>query len=203
MLDRLAGAEQDDAGLVGEDGAVARSLSPLAGEHHRCAECAFVYAEVSVEAATDVVRSIPDQVRAATDGHEDAHLRARPANGAWSALEYVCHIRDVYAVYTIRLHRTRVEDTPVLEPMLNDLRVVRFRYNNREIHSVLDELDDNVAGFLDEIARNTAEKWARSARRLPGEERTARWLLRQAAHEGLHHTRDVAAVLDQVAAARQ
>jgi len=176
---------------------VAPSLALLAEEDHRCLACAFAYIEVSVQAAIDVVQHVPDEVRAVVLGVGDEHLRARPSGGGWSALEYMCHLRDVYAAYTIRLYRTRVEEAPVLEPMLNDLRVVRFRYNKREIASVLDELNDNAAGFLDETAKNTEGTWGRRARRLPGEERTARWLLRQAAHEGLHHTRDIADVLDR------
>jgi hypothetical protein len=33
--------------------------------------------------------------------------------------------------------------------------------------------------------------WDRIATRLPGEDRTARWLVRQAMHEGIHHLGDI------------
>ena len=112
-------------------------------------------------------------------------------------------MRDVYAVTTIRLYRTRVEEAPVLEPMLNDLRVVRFRYNERDVAAVVAEVADNVAGLLEEVARNTEGTWGRTAKRLPGEERTARWLIRQAAHEGVHHVGDIQTVLDHVAGGRR
>lgn len=175
-----------------------RSLPPLPEEDHRCLVCGFVYTEVSVDAAVELVRKLPDRVEAAVAGRADEHLRVRPSAGVWSALEYVCHLRDVYVVSTIRLYRTRVEDVPILEPMLNDLRVVRFRYNDRAMACVLAELRDDVAGFLEESERNTEETWQRTACRLPGEERSARWLLRQASHEGVHHVRDIEAVLEQV-----
>ncbi|MFJ7217902.1 DinB family protein [Amycolatopsis sp. NPDC098790] len=58
-------------------------------------------------------------------------LRRRPAPGRWSALECLVHLRDVCVTYTIRVHRARTEDRPVLEPLLNDLRARRFRYNDR------------------------------------------------------------------------
>ena len=109
-------------------------------------------------------------------------------------VEYVCHLRDVYASSTIRLHRVRTEDDPVLEPMLNDLRARRFRYHDRDLHAMLDELAAVVAGFLDETWRVAGRDWERTATRLPGERRTARWLVRHAAHEGMHHMRDIAAV---------
>jgi hypothetical protein len=115
-------------------------------------------------------------------------------------LEYLCHLRDVYATSTIRLHRVRTEDSPVLEPMLNDLRARRFRYGERDPVAVLDELGAAVAGFLDETRRVTGPDWDRTATRLPGERRTARWLVRHAAHEGVHHLRDVDAVAAAVTA---
>jgi hypothetical protein len=174
-------------------------LPPLPGEDHQCVECAFAYSEISVEAAIEVIRSVPARVRNAVLSLPAGHLTVRPGDGTWSALEYVCHLRDVYAVYTIRLYRTRTEETPILEPMLNDLRVERFRYNQRDVRAVVAELIDNVAGLLDEAARHTADAWERTARRLVGEERTARWLMLQAAHEGLHHLRDIESVLHRTA----
>jgi hypothetical protein len=114
-------------------------------------------------------------------------------------VEYACHLRDVYITYTIRLHRVRTEDRPVLEPMLNDLRARRFRYNERDPHPVLDELAATVRGFLDEVARMPETGWARTATRLTGEQRTARWMVRQAAHEGEHHLRDIANLADGLA----
>jgi hypothetical protein len=85
----------------------------------------------------------------------------------------------------------RTEDRPQLEPMLNDLRARRFRYNERDLAPVLAELADAAAGFVDEVDRVRPGGWGRTATRLPGEERTALWLVRHAAHEGLHHVGDI------------
>jgi len=52
---------------------------------------------------------------------------------------------------TIRLHRTRTEHEPALEPMYNELRGARFGYNTLDLAAVLDELAAAVAGFLDEV----------------------------------------------------
>ena len=168
-----------------------------------CEECGFDADSLSPADTTTSLRAFARRYRApltrflpGEDG--DTVIRQRADPSTWSALEYACHVRDVYSVYTIRLHRTRVEEGPVLEPMLNDLRAVRFSYNRREIGAVLAELEDNVAGFIAETARFAAPDWDRVATRLPGEERTARWLVRQAMHEGTHHLRDVAAVIARV-----
>lgn len=175
-------------------GPAAQQLPPLAAEEYTCPQCAFSYAATTVEAATARLRVIPSDVAGAALAIPASLRGQRPADGVWSALEYVCHIRDVYAVYTIRLHRTHTEDRPALEPMLNELRAERFRYREREFATTLDELSANVAGFCDEIAHVPADAWGRIATRLPQETRTARWLVRQALHEGLHHSRDIAAV---------
>lgn len=89
------------------------------------------------------------------------------------------------------LHRARTEDQPALEPMLNDLRARRFRYNERDVDAIVDELAANVAGFRDEVARVRPDQWELVVTRLPGEQRTARWLVRQAMHEGQHHLNDI------------
>ena len=167
------------------------AVPPLADEDHVCRECGFSYAEIPAESAVELIRTVPTAVRDAVAGIPASAHRERPLTGGWSAVEYVCHLRDVYAVYTIRLHRARTEDRPVLEPMLNDLRARRFRYNERDVDAVLDEVDANTAGFCDEVARVAPDGWARTVTRLPGEQRTARWLVRQALHEGQHHVGDI------------
>lgn len=166
-------------------------VPPLVGEDHVCAECGISYGALSSTAALGIIRSTPSAVRAAVAGVTAESLRIRPEPGVWSMVEYVCHLRDVFVVYTIRLHRARTEHEPVLEPMLNDLRARRFRYQERELAPVLDELDAAVAGCGAEIDRMGPQDWDRHVVRLPGERRTARWLVRQAAHEGTHHRADL------------
>jgi uncharacterized damage-inducible protein DinB len=136
---------------------------------------------------------VTGQVRAAVGRLPDDVVRRRPAEGGWSVLEYACHLRDVYVTSTIRLHRAVTEDLPALEPMLNDLRARRFRYNERDVGSVLAELAAALAGFSDEVTRVRPEDWDRRVTRLPGEVRSARWLARHALHEGRHHLLDITA----------
>jgi DinB superfamily len=169
-----------------------RVLPPLAEEDHRCEPCRYSYSDVTIEAATELVRSMPHRYGGAIAATPEDILRIRPDTHTWSVLEYLCHVRDVYMVGTIRLYRIRCEDRPALEPMLNDLRTVRFRHNEYEPDAVLRELGFAVAGCLDEVARVT--DWDRVATRMPTEERTARWQIRHLAHEGLHHQHDVGRV---------
>jgi hypothetical protein len=173
-------------------------VPPLAAEDHVCKDCDLDYAALTLAEAQRVIAGVPDRVRALVRGVPDARCRERPRPETWSVVEYLCHLRDLYATSTIRLHRVRTEDGPVFEPMLNDLRARRFRYRERDLAAVLDELAANVTGFGEETAKVPADGWDRVGTRRPGETRTARWLVRQAAHEGVHHGRDIEAVLATV-----
>jgi DinB family protein len=120
-------------------------------------------------------------------------VRARPDPSTWSALEYACHVRDVFAVYTERVQRTLEEDTPTFESMERDERAQRDRYNEQDPAVVADQLADNaerLAGLLDGV---DADAWARTAV-TPYPEPAPRTLLemaRHAAHEGSHHLLDI------------
>lgn len=178
------------------------ALPRLVGEDHICVVCDLAYVELSVDRAVDVLGGLPGRIADAALAVPEPSRRRRPEPQTWSVVEYVCHVRDVYATYTIRLHRTRTESQPVLEPMLNDLRARRFRYNERSLEPVLAELEANVAGFCEETRALAPDDWERTATRLPGEARTARWLVRQATHEGIHHLDDIVRVGEQVTASR-
>jgi uncharacterized damage-inducible protein DinB len=166
-------------------------LPPLAAEDHACDVCAFVYPEIRIDDAVSVIAGLPSAVRETVGAIPPGARRVRPSPGVWSVAEYVCHLRDVYVSFTIRLHRVRTEHQPAWEPMFNDLRARRFRYNDCDIDATLDELAAAAAGFRDEVARTGERDWDRVATRLPGEQRTARWLVRQAMHEGVHHLGDI------------
>ena len=170
------------------------SIPPLPDEYHRCPSCPLHYVSLSVADATAMIAAMPADAAAAVAAVDPATLRVRPEPGTWSVIEYLCHLRDVAVTTTVRLHRARTEDRPALEPMLNDLRARRFRYADADPQATLAELGRVVGGVADEIARISADDWARTVTRLPGEERTVRWLVRHAAHECRHHLADIARV---------
>ena len=171
------------------------ALPPLTEEDHVCPVCGFSYPDLGVDDVAGPVRrdtaKLRELVAALAPG---VAARRVPEVAGWSIAEYVCHLRDVYVVHTIRLHRARREDRPALEPMYNDLRVERFAYREADPAVVVGELATAMEGFLVEVGKTS--DWDREVTRL-GEARTARWLARNVAHESRHHLRDVV----QVAAA--
>jgi hypothetical protein len=132
-------------------------LAPLPAEDHRCAECGVSYPDLGLDDAATIIGGVPARAAGRCRPVPAARLRVRPDPAGWSALEYLCHLRDVYATSTIRLHRVRVEELPVLEPMLNDLRARRFRYNELDPGAVLEELARTAAGAPAEADRVAAD----------------------------------------------
>ena len=120
-------------------------------------------AEASSEqdAAAALAASVPARARAAVDAIPPARRHGRRTPEIWSVAEYVCHLRDVAVAFTIRLHRARTEDRPALEPVYNDLRVRRFRYDDHDVDAVLHALALVTPGLLDEVARFTGADWDR------------------------------------------
>lgn len=172
------------------------TLPALAPEDYACASCGLAYPEIGESDVPDRIRAVVRDLRRAIETASADALRRHVADRVWSPLEYLCHVRDVYVTFTIRLYRVRTEDSPAVEPMFNDLRTERFRHNEADPAAVLGELDLAVEGFADEHAR--VRDWDRTCTRRPGEERTARWLVRQALHEGVHHLADIRAGLASV-----
>jgi hypothetical protein len=146
-------------------------LPPWPGADGVCAQCGFVYADIELSQVPDTLRVLVTGIRSAVTGRTARQLSRRPSPPVWSAIEYLCHLRDVYEVTTLRLYRARVEDRPLVEPMFNDVRAQRFRYSEREAAPVLDELNAAALGCIDEMAR--VRDWQRNVMRQPGEERTA------------------------------
>ena len=164
---------------------------PLPEEDHHCESCGLRYDDLTTSAALGLIRSHPTRYRRRLQHLPIDVLRRRPAPGVWSPLEYACHVRDVYDVYHTRVRRTLTEHEPTLEPMRNDERAERYAYNQQPLAAVLLDLEHNADRFAALTSEISEPQWSRLAVRLPQERRTVRWMVRQAAHEGLHHLHDI------------
>src|SRR5215475_5465637 len=96
-------------------------------EMDRCDSCSFVYADVDAPAIPLQLAAFGTRYTALLlpPGQSATWfdiLRTRSAEGVWSALEYACHVRDVFLVQRDRLYTALVEDTPTFTPMYRDER---------------------------------------------------------------------------------
>jgi hypothetical protein len=168
------------------------AVPPFPPEDHACPACNLSYVDVTASAAIELIRSYPARYRRCLQRLPDPVLRGRSPQG-WSALEYACHVRDIYDVYHLRILRALTEDVPVIAAMRNQERAERGDYNRQQLLEVLDELERNIGRFAELAEHLEDDHFARTATRLRGERRTVLWMLRQAAHEGLHHLDDIIA----------
>ena len=158
----------------------------------RCEECGFDYATVTAEQVPERLRGFAPLYAAAVAEVPD--IRRRPAPHTWSALEYACHVRDVFRLQRQRLELALHEDQPTFAPMGRDELPVSRRYNEQAPARVLDELagaaEALAAAFGDldaaQLDRTGAYPWGESTA-----VRSMRWLGRHTVHEGVHHLMDI------------
>jgi len=166
-------------------------LPPLFGEDHVCATCGLAYRELSVDRCLTLVGDSVGALTRLVSALDDEALRRRPRPAVWSPVEYACHVRDVLLTFAVRIHRGVLEDRPVLDPMYADWRAARFGYAATRVDVLQAELAAARRGFADEVRAVPGDAWDRTVTRRPDEIRTVRWLVRQAAHECVHHLADV------------
>lgn len=166
-------------------------LPPLFAEHYTCDGCGLAYDAVTVDGGVRLVDAVVAELPGILAGMDRTRLRRRSSPDEWSPIEYACHVRDVLASSTVRLHRGLTEDGPAVEPLYAGLRAERFGYSWASVDSVVEGLRAHARGFADEAAQVPPDAWDRTVSRRPDEVRTLRWLVRQAAHECVHHRDDI------------
>jgi hypothetical protein len=167
-----------------------------------CDECGFSYELVALDTIAGRLRSFGPRFREALAGAGPEVASCRPEPAVWSALEYSCHIRDVFLIQRERAVLAQVEDNPRTTRMNRDERVALCRYNAQALPDVLDqlamaaELCALVFEDLDEAAwgRRLVYPWPAPTGR------DVAWVGRHAVHEGEHHLLDVLRVLAAVTA---
>lgn len=164
----------------------------------RCESCQFVYADVDAKALPECFTSFGARYRTVLLPPERPAawhdvLRSRPAEGVWSALEYACHVRDVFLVQRDRLYSALVEDTPGFTPMHRDQRVTLARYNQQNPEEVAEQLDVAARLMAQAFgALDAAQMQRRCVYNFPEPAaRSLLWVGQHTVHEGEHHLRDV------------
>jgi len=120
-----------------------------------------------------------------------ARVTTRPDPATWSALEYGCHVRDVYELMSYRFDRLRREEHPEFEEWHPDDRAAAGDYARQNPDDVIARLLENGARLAG-IAESMSEAdWARRGSRADGLEFTAGWLSTYLTHDVAHHVHDV------------
>jgi len=153
-----------------------------------CPECGFDAAAVDRNLIGDAIRANADLWPALLDRDDVA---VRPSDGRWSALEYACHVRDVFVLFDERLRRMLTEDGPEFENWDQDVTAVEKRYNLQDPVLVADNLfvaGESVAATWDRVAD---DQWDRRGFRSDGSVFTVDSFARYFMHDPVHHLVDV------------
>jgi DinB superfamily len=115
----------------------------------------------------------------------------RPTDDRWSALEYACHVRDVYRLYNLRLHLMLDEDDPRFPNWDQDASAVEDRYGEQDPVAVAAEIEAAGSTLADSFDRVTGEQWERTGERSDGARFTIDTFARYLLHDPVHHVGDV------------
>jgi DinB superfamily len=155
-----------------------------------CPECGFDSRAVRPE---DVGRMVRDNAAAWRDvlGWADG-LTTRPSDDRWSALEYACHIRDVFRIYDQRLELMLTRADPGFANWDQDVTAVEDRYNEQDPAQVADDLTAAAARLADRFDAVSGDAWQRTGTRSDGARFTVESFARYMIHDPVHHLDDVA-----------
>jgi hypothetical protein len=153
-----------------------------------CAECGFEATDWIPEDVADAVR-----VQATTWARllAEPTARERSADDRWSALEYGCHVRDVFRLYDQRLVRMLAEDHPTFANWDQDETAVIERYDEQDPRIVAVELAAAAETFADRLAGVSGDQWDRLGTRSDGVTFDVRAFAVYMIHDPIHHVRDV------------
>ncbi|WP_369047188.1 DinB family protein [Sinomonas sp. P10A9] len=157
---------------------------------HPCPECGFDPDSLTPQ---DVARRVE-----ATLPRWDAALiredvRVRPDESTWSALEYACHVRDVFELFRRRLDLILAEDGARFADWDQDATAREKDYAGADPRTVRSELAEQGALARDAFAGVPDEAFGRRGLRSNGSEFTVVTLARYFLHDVEHHLHDVKA----------
>jgi DinB family protein len=153
-----------------------------------CPECGLDTRDV---APGDVARMLRANAQAWPAVLAAPGARDRREAGKWSALEYGCHVRDVFRRFDGRLVLMLTQDDPLFPNWDQDATAVADRYAEQDPAVVADELAAAagvLAGRFDEVS---GRQWQRTGRRSDGAEFTVETFARYFIHDPVHHLWDV------------
>jgi hypothetical protein len=153
-----------------------------------CPECGFDAAALPATAVADGLRESASAWRALLDHPAAAR---RPADDRWSALEYACHVRDVYALFDERLALMLAEDDPAFQNWDQDATAVAERYGEQDPATVVADLERNGARLAAAFDAVAPDQWTRTGKRSDGARFTVDTFSRYLLHDPVHHVWDV------------
>src|SRR5690606_7219057 len=130
-----------------------------------CPECGFVADTVAFGDLPRLIRANADRWPALLTGPD---VTVRPRADRWSALEYACHVRDVFRIALHRLDLMLTEDDPVFADWDQDATALEQRYDLQDPAVVATDLLAAGGELADAFAEVEPDQYARMGQRSDG-----------------------------------
>ncbi|MFE9425088.1 DinB family protein [Kitasatospora sp. NPDC006697] len=155
-----------------------------------CPDCGLDTASVDTATVPVLVRANAAGWTVLLDG-DPAELRRRPDPATWSALEYACHVRDVFRLFAYRLDLMLTQDGPLFPNWDQDETALAERYGEQDPAVVSAELAEAAEVIAAAFERVEGAQWDRTGLRSDGARFTVTTFAQYFIHDPLHHLYDV------------
>jgi hypothetical protein len=153
-----------------------------------CPECSFDASTVTPSTVPGSIENMLPRWRAVLRRPDVAE---RPNGDTWSALEYACHVRDVFSLFDQRLNLMLDSDDARFENWDQDQTAIDKDYANADPAVVSAELTAEGKQAAESFAGVRESEWARKGLRSNGSEFTVLTLAQYFLHDVVHHLHDV------------
>jgi hypothetical protein len=161
-----------------------------------CPECGFDTRTVTRQSLPTLLRQIGANWHEVLCGQGvSAAIRSSP--NQWSALEYGCHVRDVFRTFDDRLQMMLTVGSPTFPNWDQDATAIEDRYDRQAPAEVAVQLAAAADGLAQRFSEVEPDQWPRPGRRSDGAEFSIETLGRYLAHDPVHHLYDVGRALQQ------
>jgi len=113
-------------------------------------------------AAFEALEASPKKLAELTRKLDDAVLRRKPAPGKWSALEVVCHLRDLERLWADRMVKAAFSDQPAFYLPDVDALAEKNGYNTQDLTAALKEFARLRADTVCLLRALPASQWKRT-----------------------------------------
>lgn len=165
-----------------------------------CQECGYDGRTMSNSDVQAALSALAPEITALVRSGGDDAIRAQPAPGTWSVIEYVGHLRDLMAFHRFVIERALAEDTPMINTVDPDEFVAAADLRNADRDELLGQFERRVTRlveFLGTIADADLDRPVLFERQPPAapDRHDVRLVSRSAVHEAVHHRDDIARLL--------